>query len=71
LRIAIGLKNGTKLEGWADERYRGGPENPLTMRAGSEGALLLRGILEEPWQSSLIDTARSITTLSDVTQLNA
>ena len=29
-RIAIQLKNGKQVEGWADERYRGGPENPLS-----------------------------------------
>jgi 2-methylcitrate dehydratase PrpD len=69
-RIAIRLKNGNKLEGWADERYRGGPENPLT---DAELEMKVRscceGVLEEHDQSSLIDTARSITTLSDVTQL--
>jgi 2-methylcitrate dehydratase PrpD len=27
-RIAIRLKDGRTVEGWADERYRGGPENP-------------------------------------------
>src|ERR1051325_1354148 len=29
-RIAIRLDDGTQVEGWADERYRGGPENPLS-----------------------------------------
>jgi len=29
-RIAIRLKNGRAVEGWADERYRGGPENPFS-----------------------------------------
>jgi 2-methylcitrate dehydratase PrpD len=29
-RIVIQLKNGKQVEGWADERYRGGPENPLS-----------------------------------------
>ena len=29
-RIAINLKSGKIIEGWADERYRGGPDNPLS-----------------------------------------
>ena len=29
-RIAIKLKGGKTIEGWADERYRGGPDNPLS-----------------------------------------
>ena len=29
-RIEIRLKDGRTVEGWADERYRGGPENPLS-----------------------------------------
>jgi 2-methylcitrate dehydratase PrpD len=69
-RIAIRLKDGKKLEGWADERYRGGPENPLTdAELEAKVRSCCGGVLEEPWQSSLIDTAQSITTLSDVTQL--
>ena len=69
-RIAIGLKNGNKLEGWADERYRGGPENPLTdAELEAKVRSCCGGVLEEPCQSSLIDTARSITTLLDATRL--
>ncbi|WP_428929126.1 MmgE/PrpD family protein [Marinibacterium sp. SX1] len=29
-RITITLTDGSEIAGWADERYRGGPENPLT-----------------------------------------
>lgn len=29
-RILIYLKDGRQITGWADERYRGGPENPLS-----------------------------------------
>ena len=29
-RILIHLKDGRQITGWADERYRGGPENPLS-----------------------------------------
>jgi 2-methylcitrate dehydratase PrpD len=69
-RIAIRLDDGTQVEGWADERYRGGPENPL-----SDAALEAKvrsccdGVLQETAQSELIDAAQSITTLTDVTRL--
>ena len=45
-RIAIRLKNGRTVEGWADERYRGGPENPLE-RCGSGGKV--RSCCEGCW----------------------
>jgi 2-methylcitrate dehydratase PrpD len=69
-RIAIRLKNGKKLEGSADERYRGGPENPLSdTELEAKVRSCCEGVLKETAQSELIDTARSITALSDVTRL--
>jgi 2-methylcitrate dehydratase PrpD len=69
-RIAIRLKNGNTLEGWADERYRGGPDNPLSdAELEAKVHSCCEGVLEHAAQSNLIDTARSITTLSDVTRL--
>ncbi len=42
-RIVIQLKKGRQLEGWADERYRGGPENPLSdADSRSQSTILLR-----------------------------
>ena len=69
-RIAIRLNDGQTFAGWADERYRGGPENPLS-DADLEAKVrsCCEGLLEEAAQSNLIDAARSITTLSDVTRL--
>jgi len=69
-RIAIRLNDGQTFAGWADERYRGGPENPLS-DADLEAKVrsCCEGVLEEAPQSNLIDAARSITTLSDVTRL--
>jgi 2-methylcitrate dehydratase PrpD len=29
-RVEVVLRDGRRLERWADERYRGGPDNPLT-----------------------------------------
>ena len=69
-RIAIRLNDGSQVEGWADERYRGGPENPL-----SDAALEAKvrscsdGVLQEAAQAALIDAARTVTTQNDVSQL--
>ena len=42
-RIRIDLKDGHRIEGSADERYRGGPENPLSdIDLEAKAALLLR-----------------------------
>jgi len=69
-RISIRIRNGQKLEGLADERYRGGPENPLTdAELEAKVRSCCEGVLEHAAQSNLIDTARSIATLSDVTRL--
>jgi 2-methylcitrate dehydratase PrpD len=65
-RIAVRLKDGRTIEGRADERYRGGPENPL-----SDGELEAKvrscceGVLDEGRQSALIETAWSIAQLRD------
>jgi 2-methylcitrate dehydratase PrpD len=60
-RIIIRLKNGRKIEGWADERYRGGPENPLS-DADLEAKVrsCCEGVLDEARQSVLIDAAWSV-----------
>ena len=69
-RIAIQLKNHKQVEGWADERYRGGPENPL-----SDGELEAKvrscceGALNDGQQSALIETGRSILRLPDAGKL--
>jgi 2-methylcitrate dehydratase PrpD len=69
-RIAVRLKDGRAVEGWADERYRGGPENPLSdadleakVRSCCEGAL------DRERQSELINAARKVTELADVGDL--
>ena len=69
-RIVIRLKDGRTVEGWADERYRGGPENPLS-DADLEAKVrsCCDGILPEKVQLKLIDAARSITQLTDATKL--
>ena len=60
-RIAIQLKNGKQVEGWADERYRGGPENPLN-DADLEAKVrsCCEGVLDGGRQSQLIEAAWSV-----------
>jgi 2-methylcitrate dehydratase PrpD len=69
-RIAIRLKDGRALEGWADERYRGGPENPLS-DADLEAKVrsCCEGVLDETAQSALIEAAWLITQLKDAAKL--
>jgi hypothetical protein len=57
-------------EGWADERYRGGPENPLS-DADLQAKVRSRceGVLDDKRQSALIDAAWSVSRLRDVTKL--
>lgn len=69
-RIMIRLKTGRTVEGWADERYRGGPENPLS-DADLEAKVrsCCDGILDDKAQTKLIEAARSVSRLSDATNL--
>jgi 2-methylcitrate dehydratase PrpD len=69
-RIAIKRKTGRTAEGWADERYRGGPENPLS-DADLEDKVrsCCEGVLEDRTQSKLIDAAWSVTRLDNASRL--
>ena len=69
-RIAIHLKDGRSVEGWADERYRGGPDNPLS-DADLEAKVrsCCEGVLDSAAQAKLIDAAWSVTLLQDSGQL--
>lgn len=65
-RIAIRLRDGRVIEGWADERYRGGPDNPLSdAELEAKVRSCCEDVLDERDQSTLIDTARSIANLKD------
>jgi 2-methylcitrate dehydratase PrpD len=68
--IQIQLKNGETVSGDADERYRGGPENPLTddelkdkVRSCCEGVLSAEGT------EQLIDAAMGVTGMDDAATL--
>lgn len=69
-RITIRLKDGSEVAGWADERYRGGPENPLT-----DGELeqkvrsCCEGVLDSAAQDRLISTAWRVRDLDDAGEL--
>ena len=69
-RILIRLKDGRAVESWADERYRGGPENPLS-DADLEAKVrsCCDGVLNESAQSTLIETAWSVAQLRDASKL--
>jgi 2-methylcitrate dehydratase PrpD len=69
-RIAIRLNNGRTVEGWADERYRGGPENPIS-DADLEGKVrsCCEGVLNQEAQSALIHSAWSLVQSRDVSSL--
>jgi len=69
-RIRIDLKDGGKIEAWADERYRGGPENPLS-DADLEAKVrsCCEGVLDEKSQTMLIDAAWSIGKIRDAARL--
>jgi 2-methylcitrate dehydratase PrpD len=69
-RIVIHLKNGKPVEGWADERYRGGPENPLSdSDLEAKVRSCCEGVLNDDEQSVLIETGRSIRQLPDAGKL--
>jgi 2-methylcitrate dehydratase PrpD len=69
-RIEIRLKNGQQVQGWADERYRGGPENPLSDK-DLEGKVrsCCDGVLETDEISALIEAAWSVDRQSDCGRL--
>jgi 2-methylcitrate dehydratase PrpD len=69
-RIRIDLEDGRKIEGWADERYRGGPENPLS-DADLEAKVrsCCEGVLDETSQAALIDAAWSVGEIRDAARL--
>jgi 2-methylcitrate dehydratase PrpD len=69
-RIVITLRDGRTVSGWADERYRGGPENPLTDQE-LEGKVrsCCENVLPDARQDELIAAAWNILNLKDVSVL--
>ncbi|MEM7301308.1 MAG: MmgE/PrpD family protein [Pseudomonadota bacterium] len=57
-RIIIQMKNGSEIDGWADERYRGGPENPITdAEVEAKARSCCAGVLNEAEQDALLNHA--------------
>jgi 2-methylcitrate dehydratase PrpD len=69
-RITIRLKDGRSVEGCADERYRGGPENPLSdADLEAKARSCCEGVLDGDRQKALIDCVWSVDGLSDARKL--
>jgi hypothetical protein len=69
-RISVRLKNGREVAGWADERYRGGPENPLSdTELEAKVRSCCEGVLDSDAQSRLIKKAWSVEELGDAAEL--
>jgi 2-methylcitrate dehydratase PrpD len=69
-RVAIRLGDGRSVEGWADERYRGGPDNPLSdAELEAKVRSCCEGVLDEIAQSALIAAAWSVVQLTDAGKL--
>jgi 2-methylcitrate dehydratase PrpD len=65
-RLVIRLKGGATVRGWADERYRGGPANPLSDRElEAKVRSCCEGVLDAQAQTILIDTAWSVSKLDN------
>jgi 2-methylcitrate dehydratase PrpD len=69
-RIAIKLKDGKSVEGWADERYRGGPDNPLSDE-DLEGKVrsCCEGVMNEGRVAKLIEAGWAVSNLADSSEL--
>lgn len=71
-RIAITRKDGSVVEGWADERYRGGPANPMTdAEVEAKVRSCCAGVLDSAAQDRLIETVWDLPKASDGTLVAA
>jgi 2-methylcitrate dehydratase PrpD len=66
-RITIRLKDGAEVAGWADERYRGGPENPLSdAEVEAKARSCCDGVLDIKAQDQLIQQAWAVLDMENV-----
>ena len=71
-RISIQLTSGEVIEGWADERYRGGPENPLSdAEVEDKARSCCHGVLSDAEQDHMIAQVWNILALDDTAALLA
>ncbi|MBM4260043.1 MAG: MmgE/PrpD family protein [Deltaproteobacteria bacterium] len=69
-RIAIQLKSGKQVAGWADERYRGGPENPIS-DGDLEGKVssCCEGVMDESRQGKLVEAGWGVAKVANASRL--
>jgi 2-methylcitrate dehydratase PrpD len=71
-RVEVKLKDGRTFERWANEAYRGGPDNPLSeIELEGKFADNASGLLEEACQQRLFDFVWSLETVEDAGQIIA
>lgn len=69
-RVELVTKDGRRFERWADEAYRGGPDNPLSDAELTEKfADNAAGLLDAAQQARLVDLVGRIETLPDASVL--
>jgi 2-methylcitrate dehydratase PrpD len=69
-RIEITLKDGSNLVEWANEKYRGGPDNPMTDKdLESKVAACTAGIFSDQRRDEMIATAWKVETLPDAAEI--
>ena len=70
-RIEVTTKDGRTLVEWADERYRGGPLNPIS-DADLEGKFRMcaEGAIDDAAQARLLDMVKTLDTMSNATALS-
>ena len=69
-RISIRLTDGSEVAGWADERYRGGPDNPLSdAEVEAKVRSCCDGVLDDAGQNQLIEAGWNVTGLPDTAVL--
>ncbi|WP_430465516.1 MmgE/PrpD family protein [Tabrizicola sp.] len=69
-RITIHRKDGSLVEGWADERYRGGPDNPMTdAEVEAKMRSCCAGVLDSAAQDRLIAAVWGIESAADASAI--
>ena len=69
-RICITLKGGHTVEGWADERYRGGPDNPMAdHEVEAKARACCDGIFDMARTDQLVQAAWGVARMSDAARL--
>jgi 2-methylcitrate dehydratase PrpD len=69
-RVEIILKDGAKLTEWASEKYRGGPNNPMTDKdLEAKVAACTAGILSDQRRDEMIAAAWKVETLANAADL--